>query len=186
VARFISTFRLERTGIRIWVPGETLPGRSASSIDEFAVEWAAAQKGHPTTYALLGGRSSTCSETTFNLDPSSGRFVDAMTGIADTVEFGSSDGRNPTAISLAAERVGQPLEVTLVGEGYASSSPVAFSWVTEILARVVQSQGTITDEDVLNAWNARFRPSGYPGDDEASRAWYKAMNKTPTETDASA
>ena len=69
---------------RIWGPGELLPGEMTAHPGRIVAEWCD-RAGHPTSYALLGGRISPV--PAIHADRG-GYFADALPGNNDRVRWG--------------------------------------------------------------------------------------------------
>ncbi|ARC57611.1 hypothetical protein AS850_11065 [Frondihabitans sp. 762G35] len=157
--RFIPTIPgRDGVGLRLFAPGDVLPGTDERSTDEVAVEWAGGRGGHPTSYALIGGREQPRGGVTeFGPLRATGRFEGALASVhVDDVRFGLPlEYRD--AVRAGSERGGRALHVGVAAHGVMGSSALAFGWVTELLCFVVGCQEPAPDDEVLDTWRSISR-----------------------------
>lgn len=131
--------------LRLWTAPEG-PGRVSTPTDGLCVEWAG-QVGHPSSYALLGGRLSDGTPGQVRVDLT-GPYVGSLAGAADVVEFGLQE-----EYAVAVRRgVNGAVQVTIAAHGRVGSSPVVFARVGRLLAVFLRHGVPADDADVWQAW----------------------------------
>jgi hypothetical protein len=128
---------------------------SGSKLPEFAtVEWAG-RIGHPSSYALLGGRRSDMPGV--RVYSSGGSFRQALAARADDVRWGLPVEYEEAILKLLADTA-QPVSVSRAAHGEVGSSQRTFRAVALLLSRILAS-GLPGDEDEVwklhdHCWNA--------------------------------
>jgi hypothetical protein len=136
---------LARGRLRLWTAPDG-PGGVPIPTDGLCVEWAG-RIGHPSSYALLGGRGSDGKAGLLKMGLT-GPYVDSLAGPADVVEFGL-----PEEYAVAVRRgVNGAVAVTLAAHGRVGSSPVVFTRVGRLLAVFLRDGVPADDADVWRAW----------------------------------
>jgi hypothetical protein len=138
---------LARGRLRLWTAPDG-PGGVPIPTDGLCVEWAG-QVGHPSSYALLGGRVSDGKAGLLKVRLT-GPYVDSPAGAADVVEFGLPEDY-AVAVGRGVDGAGE-VEVTLAAHGRAGSSPVVFARVGRLLAVFLRDGVPADDADVWRAW----------------------------------
>jgi hypothetical protein len=130
---------------RIWGPGELLPGETTAHPGRIVAEWCD-RAGHPTSYALLGGRISPV--PAIHAD-NAGYFADALPGNNDRVRWGLEFADYTQAIQDQLAMIETPIEITVAASGEIGSSKVAFSWLARFLGSLLQAPDVIGDDAAL-------------------------------------
>lgn len=131
--------------LRLFASGEAVNGQTNAPGRQLAVEWAGSQRGHPSTYGLLGA---TADETgpSLRLNPPSGGVVGSACGESDNVYFGLPE-------EYRSSVTGAAMEITVAAHGVQSSSV----WVFDRLVRML---------------NAGFAGGGWPSDPQSQWAMW--------------
>ena len=136
---------LGRERLRVWTAPDG-PGGAPTPTDGLCVEWAG-RVGHPSSYALLGGRLADGNAGQVRMDWT-GRYRGSLAGAADVVEFGL-----PEEYQVAVGRgVAGAVQVTLAAHGQVGSSPVVFARVGRLLAMFLHDGVPAEDAGVWRAW----------------------------------
>jgi hypothetical protein len=127
--------------LRVWTSAN---GPLDEVAEGLTVEWAG-QVGHPSSYGLLGGRSSQVTQVA----PGDARgYEESLAGAADQVRFGL-----PSEYAAAvSDALTTPVEVTIAAHGLVGSSPAVFSRVAAFLALLLRDGVPEDDEDLWSGW----------------------------------
>jgi len=138
---------------RIWGPGELLPGETDAHPGRIVVEWCE-RAGHPTSYALLGGRIGAVAA--IHAD-GTGYFADALPGKSDRVRWGLQFADYAGVIQDQLAMLETPVEITVAASGEIGSSMFAFARLTRFLGSLLRAPGSGLRAPELIADDAALR-----------------------------
>ena len=125
--------------MRIYAPGERVPGQRDAPHGQVVVEWAG-RLGHPSSYGLLG-----IAPGAPRVEIADAPFPRSLAGRLDVVRFGLP----PEYVAVVDGE-----DVTVAAHGEAGSSALVFRALLAVLKREIVMQAS--DSDVWNVFDAVF------------------------------